>query len=97
MRAWLLLFPVLALAAGPAAYLFGAAPRDGQPVLVVAAPWSDVVGIVRAAGGAPVGPERAPMAILAIGGDRGCARLVSDGGAWFVLDGAPLPALCGVG
>ena len=77
--------PVAAIALAP-----GGAP--GDPVLVVAWRAQDVVA---RAGGRPLGPASAPLAIMAEGGDGFTARL-DAAGAWAVLDAGWLAALCAV-
>ncbi|WP_172299622.1 hypothetical protein [Pseudoruegeria sp. HB172150] len=96
MRCYPLIFPVLAVAAGPAAITFGDAPHPDRPMLVIAAPWHDASQIVAAAGGRIVGPQRAPLAVFAIG-DAGFADRARASGAWSVTDGTTLAAICGAG
>jgi len=54
--------------------------------------------ILRRAGGRPIGPTRAPFALLAVANDHPedfPDRLKTEG-AWLVLDGAIAAQLCGV-
>lgn len=87
----IVIFPLLAM---PVALGALQAPRPGEPVLVVAAPWSDGAGeVVARASGREIYPVRAPMAALAIFEDP---TLLNAAGAWLVLDGRRIAELCGV-
>lgn len=89
----LLAFPVLALSASPVAVL-SAPAGGGGPYLVVVPPWRDAAQIVTAAGGAPLGPTRAPLAVLAVAEGPDFAARARDAGA-VVRDGRVLAAICG--
>lgn len=83
----------LAVLAGPAVALVARPPADGGPFLVIAA--HPDATIVRA-GGTRLSPLGAPLGALAASGDPGFARRLREGGAWLVLDGRVLAAICGV-
>ena len=83
----------LAVVAGPAVTLAARPVEPGQPLLVIAA---DPGAVVARAGGAPVSPVSAPIGTLAAAPDPDFARRLKDGGAWLVLDGRVLAAICGV-
>lgn len=75
-----------------AAFAVSAEVRPGEPVLVVAPPWSGgAEAVVVAAGGAVVAPTRAPLSVLAAGVDEEKYR---EHGAWFLLDPAALSFFC---
>lgn len=81
--------PVLAVVAAPL-------PAEG-PRLVLYPPWVDGVDIVKRAGGDPVGPSQAPMGVLAFAPDSDAFdQRLRSAGAWAVLDGAAIAALCGL-
>ncbi len=85
----LLVGPIGLLAASPAV--------PGAVALVVAPPWAaegGADGVVRAAGGQPVGPTAAPFATLAVLQEPGSVRLH---GAWAVFDGRFIAQICGMG
>lgn len=84
---------VLTILAGPVLAAMGGAPRAGDPVVVVG---PDPEAIVARAGGMALGPSRAPLGILAVAPDRGYADRLDAAGAWLVLDGRALAALCGI-
>lgn len=82
----------------PVLALIGAPPPTGDgPRLVLFPPWTDGWAVVRAAGGAPVGPQSAPLGILAYAADNvGFDQRLQDAGAWAVIDGRAIARLCGV-
>lgn len=88
--------PFLAVAATPLALLSAAPPRAGAPVLVIAAPWRDAGAIIAAAGGAVLGPQTAPLATIATSDRPDFAARLRRSGAFAVLDGTRLAAICGV-
>ncbi len=97
MRAPLILFPLLATVSAPAGMAMSELPEPGEPVLVIAAPWVDIAGVVHAMGGVLLGPQLAPMAaLMATEGDDVTAR-ARAAGAWFVMDGRFVAAICGEG
>lgn len=64
--------------------------------MVIAPPWAvdgGPAGVVAAAGGREVSPMRAPFAVLAVFDTQTTARSI---GAWMVLDGRVIAAICGV-
>lgn len=64
----------------------------GQPVLVVAPPWNGgAEAVVAEAGGAVVGPTRAPLAVLAAGASF---EAFMQSGAWFLVNPDALGFLC---
>lgn len=93
MRPCILVFPVLALAAAPVAVLSAPSGSIG-PQLVVVPPWLQAVDVVRVAGGVPVGPGEAPLAVLAMPGDLDFGARVRAAGA-LALDAGVLFAFCG--
>lgn len=71
-----------------------APPRPGQPVLIIAPPWTGgAAAILARSGGREIALQRAPLAILAVM-DRPDAAL--EAGAWAVWDAAHLARLCRV-
>lgn len=65
-------------------------------VLVISSPWVDGVDLVEQAGGRPIGPQSNALATLAAGDDADSfIKRVGQAGAWAILDGAALAALCG--
>lgn len=84
-------FLLATLFAGPLAAL-AMAPEaaPGDPLLVLA--WQPE-RVIEQAGGNPVGPVGAPLAMMAQGDDGLAARL-SASGAWAILDAGWLGALC---
>ena len=92
----LLPFPVLALAAAPAALVAAAPPPgDAGPWLVLAPPWQDSGVLLAAAGGREVGPASAPLGIVATAEAPGFpARAAALG--LLVIDAGALPDFCGV-
>lgn len=87
----------LTLCAPPILGFGGAGPSGAAPRLVLFAPWDDGVALVEKAGGSPVGPERAPMGILAFAADEAAFdRRLRDMGAWAIIDGTVLARLCGL-
>jgi hypothetical protein len=88
---------VLGLCAPLVLGIAGLSPSNDAPRLVLFPPWKDGVELVRHAGGEPIGPEQAPMGLLAFAHD-GMAfdRRVRDAGAWAVIDGTLLSRLCGI-
>jgi hypothetical protein len=91
----LLPFPVLALAAVPAALVAAAPPGDAGPWVVVAPPWRDAAALVVAAGGRDVGPLTAPLGRLATADAPGFPVRAAALGL-LVLDARALPDFCGV-
>ncbi|QFS81880.1 hypothetical protein FIU97_03740 [Roseivivax sp. THAF40] len=84
-------FLVATLFAGPLAALAMAPEAEpGDPMLVLA--W-EPGRVIEQAGGRPIGPVGAPLAMMAQGDDGFSARL-SAFGAWAVLDAGWLGALC---
>jgi hypothetical protein len=91
----LLPFPVLALAAVPAALVAPAPPGDAGPWLVLAPPWRDAAALVIAAGGREVGPATAPLGLFAAADAPGFPHRAAALGL-LVLDVRALPDFCGV-
>lgn len=79
----------------PLALALSAPPGDG-PVLVILSPWAEADRLLAASGGRPLGPRRAPFAILASFPTPAAAAAARDHGAWAVFGGAALATLCGV-
>ena len=86
--------PVFAVLAGPVVVLAAHPPEPGAPMLVVALPWDDPDGIVAQSGGARIGPEMSPMAVLAQPESRDFAARARDAGAIGVFDGQFLANWC---
>ncbi|MGP6086797.1 hypothetical protein [Antarctobacter jejuensis] len=81
--------PVLAVLSTPL-------PQDG-PRLVLHPPWVDGVRLVQLAGGRPIGPNRAPIGVLAFASDNvDFDHRLHAAGAWTVLGGKSVAALCGL-
>ncbi|MBL3564048.1 hypothetical protein JMM59_03330 [Rhodovulum sulfidophilum] len=98
MRAVAMICLVLGpLVAAPVLALTGR-PIQTATTLLVVGPMNGLPDILRRAGGRPIGPTRAPFALLAIADDHPedfPDRLKTEG-AWLVLDGAIAAQLCGV-
>lgn len=94
--------PRLALAAlalvllAPLGALIAAPPRTGMPVIVFVPPWLDADWLVALAGGQVLGPESAPLAVLAYSNDPHFPRHLLDLGALGVRDGSLVASLCNV-
>lgn len=92
------LLPLLALlgtlAVTPLAAVLSAPVGEG-PVLLIVPPWADADALLAASGGHAVGPTRAPFALLATYPSPAAARAASGYGAWAVLGGEALAAICG--
>ncbi|WHZ37277.1 hypothetical protein [Sagittula sp. MA-2] len=95
-----LLVAMLVLVTGAALVVTVSAlsPRDGAPVVVIAAPWSTGAGgMVDAAGGrrlTPWPPHR--LAALAVFDGTVPADSLRRKGAWALVDGGQLARFCGV-
>ncbi|TMV83711.1 hypothetical protein FGG78_22415 [Thioclava sp. BHET1] len=86
----------LVLLAGPATVLANARLPDGAPLsLVILPPWMDAEHVLRQAETRPVGPMRAPIGLFAMGSGPDLSARLYRAGAWAVLDGRRLAALCG--
>jgi hypothetical protein len=91
----LLPFPILALAAAPAALLAGTAPPgESGPWLVLAAPWRDAGALVAAAGGQVAGPATAVLGVVATAETPGFPDRAAALGL-VVRDARALPDFCG--
>lgn len=89
-------FFLTALLAGPLALLASSTPVPGQPVLVIVAPWAtNVENTISAAQGDSFGPVNAPMAAFATSDDPEFIQKLHQAGAWAVIDGKTLAAICG--
>ncbi len=84
------------LLAGPVLALVSAPPAGDGIVLVLAPPWADRGTIIEASGGAPVGLADAPLGTLAASPAPDFAEKLRARGAWLVIDGRPLAAICGI-
>lgn len=83
--------------AGPLIALGTATPQADADLLLIVA--SDPASVARQAGGRPIGPWQAPIGALVAAGSEdaaGFAARLSAAGAWIVLDGAAVAAICGV-
>lgn len=86
---------VVAPAAALTATFAGGSVEAGKPVLIVA-PAGAAAVVARSAGGQVIGPEAAPFAVLAVF-DAPPPRVdLVRLGAWVVIDGRRLAAICGV-
>jgi len=86
---------LLSLAVTPLALL--ARPATGAGIVVVVLPpWMDADTLLTQAGGRVVGPERAPLGVLAQVETVSALKKLRHLGAWAVMDGAALAELCGV-
>ncbi|MGR3714430.1 MAG: hypothetical protein ACU0A6_15070 [Shimia sp.] len=83
-----LVVPILAVATAPI--------KSGAPVIVVAGPWTNLVGIVESSGGRVIGMTRSFLGILGHSEDPDFEEKLRYNGAWLVLDGQVVAALCGV-
>ncbi|WP_375174156.1 hypothetical protein [Pseudooceanicola sp.] len=81
--------------AGPVLPLVSARGSAGDLLLVVVPPWRDAQDVIAAAGGRPVGPVRGILGHLAMSGGADFHARLGSAGAWLVLDGAAVSALCG--
>ncbi|MGH1368326.1 MAG: hypothetical protein ACRBCL_06885 [Maritimibacter sp.] len=89
----LLILPLLAL---PVMIIAGTGPLPAGPVLVVS-PWgAKAKSNIEMAGGRIIGPETAPFGIFAASDDPQFSTRLRASGAWAVLNGARLAAICGV-
>lgn len=62
------------------------------PYLVIAAPWNGgPAAVVRSAGGQIVGPQTAPLAVMATDAS---VEALAAAGAWIVTTPSALPFLC---
>ena len=73
-------------------------PIETATTLLVVGPMNGLPDILRRAGGRPIGPTRAPIAMLAVADKHpeGFPKRLKTEGAWLVLDGATIAQLCGV-
>lgn len=97
MHVWAsILMGMFCVLAGPVLALMSSPPVSGQPVLVITAPWgSTAEELIALAGGVPVGPVSAPIAIMATSDEVAFVMRLKQAGAWLVLDGQRLAAICG--
>ncbi len=96
------LFALICLTLGPLI----AAPvlaLTGRPIqtattLLVVGPMNGLPDILSRAGGRPIGPTRAPIALFAVADihPEGFIERLHTEGAWLVLDGTIAAQLCGV-
>ncbi len=91
------LFFILAFTAGPVAVMVSSPGRDGQPVLVVTAPWGPTPEqVIHKAGGDIIGPETAFLGLFAASSDPSFRKNLKTAGALAVLDARLLANICGV-
>lgn len=87
--------PLFALVIGPV-IVFASAPAEGAgPVLVISGWGARAESVIARAGGQVYGPVRAPLGLLAFSDDPAFAANLRAAGAWAVLDGSRIAALCG--
>ncbi|MBO9473093.1 hypothetical protein J7413_06025 [Shimia sp. R10_1] len=87
---------VFCLTVTPVLAVVGAPLKEGEPVVVVAAPGADLNRIVEASGGWVIGVSRAPMAVMGASDVEDFEDRLKENGAWAILDGEALSWLCGV-
>ncbi len=80
----------------PLGALFAAPPQVGMPVIVFVPPWLDADRLVALAGGQIIGPDSAPLAVLAYSNDPDFPRNLLLSGALGVRDGSLVASLCNV-
>lgn len=98
MRIAAMLCLVLApLIAAPVLAVTGRPIQTATTFLVVG-PVNGLPDILRRAGGRPIGPTRAPLAMLAVAESHpeSFSERLRNEGAWLVLDGAIAAQICGV-
>lgn len=87
--------PVLSLLVAPLITLGAASPDPGSIVLVISG-WGDASRArVEHAGGALFGPIDAPFGVFAFSDDPDFAANLRAAGAWAIVDGKKLAAICG--
>lgn len=91
----LFLSPVFALVTGPLVMLAAPPVAGDGPLLVVSGWGAGAERRIGAAGGRVVGPLRAPLGVLATSDNPAFADNLRAAGAWAVLDGRRIAALCG--
>lgn len=85
----------LGVLAGPVLLLARPPGHTGAPVLVVGPP-AKMAAYIEVAGGAPLGPEVALFGLLARSDAPDFVTALRGLGAWAVLDGSAVAALCGI-
>jgi hypothetical protein len=80
----------------PFGALVAAPPQVGMPVIVFVPPWLDADRLVVSAGGQVIGPQSAPMAVIAYSTDPNFPRDLLQSGALGVRDGSLVARLCSV-
>lgn len=79
-----------------AAQMLSAAPRPGNPVLLIGASAESRMEAVNAVNGQVIGPVQAPLATLADGlSEADLDRLTQFPGIWAVVDGRLAELVCG--
>ncbi|MAM60228.1 hypothetical protein [Maritimibacter sp. UBA3975] len=79
---------------GPFVVVASAPGRSEGPVLVISNWGEDAEAIVAEQGGEIIGPRRAMFGVFASSDDRGFSARLRQQGAWAVIDGALIAALC---
>ena len=82
--------------AGPIAALTFAEPARSDIALVIAPPWVAHDELIEAADGKIIGPTSAYFGVLATSEQADFVETVKSKGAWFVLDGERMAAICGI-
>ncbi|MGR3564764.1 MAG: hypothetical protein ACU0FH_18945 [Heliomarina sp.] len=96
-RLSILILPVMALMTGPVIVLAGAPSRGDRPVLVVSLPWGpSSEQIVQRAGGRLLGPETAPLGVLATSDVPEFRSRLRDEGAILVVGASLIASICGI-
>lgn len=80
---------------GPFLPLFALPGGTGGMLLVVTPPWTNSLTVIQDAGGRPIGPERSLLGRLATSDTQDFADRLRSAGAWMILDGQAVSALCG--
>ena len=80
----------------PLGALLAAPPQVGMPVIVFVPPWQDADRLVAVAGGQVIGPDSAPLAVLAYSDDPDFPRNLLLSGAFGVRDGSLVASLCNI-
>ncbi len=93
----IILMQLLAVVLTPVVLVMSSPPQQGEPVLVLAPVGGQGLDkIIANAGGEVLGPEQAPLATLAYSSDPDFINQLHLSGAWLVLNGSRIAAICGV-
>ena len=96
-RLYILILPMMALITGPVIVLAGSPSRVDRPVLVVSLPWGpSSEQIVQRAGGRLLGPESAPLGVLATSDASEFRSRLRAEGAILVIGASLIASICGI-